>query len=264
MNIWLVHCAGKVASVSISQALAGAGLASRGSRVFKTHMLNRENLDRAVANTGSGGHLGASLEFLERFSAGDYEHCFAIVGRRDPVAQAVSAFFQNIVQFTGRETITVSDRDAVLTSLHERIGRLIDFNSTTWWETELGSVFGVDVLGFDFDKEAGVSCTDVSDKLTFVLYNVERGMQRMPGILEELSGRRPVSIPFVNAASDSRHHKPYVNRDEIGRLYDSVRADFKLPAGVLEEVYGRRSCRFFYDEGQIAGFLDTWREPHPG
>lgn len=260
VDLWLVHCAGKVASVSITQALAVAGLASGGSCVLKTHVLNRANLDRAIANSGAGGHLGASVEFLDRLSAADFKHCCVIVGRRDPVAQAVSTFFQNILQFTGRDVVTEADRSTVEECLRKHISKLIDFNTRAWWREELDEVFGLSVLDFEFDRAAGISCTRVSDSMTFVVYNVERGLQHMAGILEALSGRRPITIPFVNTASDTDHHKPYANRDEIGRLYGSVRDAFRLPAEPLESVYAQRSCTHFYDERQIAAFKAKWCE----
>lgn len=260
MNIWLVHCAGKVASVSITKALVRAGMAAGDSRVFKTHVLNRDTLSRAGARTGSGGHLAASEEFLDLYTNRRFDKCTVIVGTRDPVGQALSAFFQNILDFTGKEVVSEEDSDTVLSILPGSIIGLLDFITVTWWKQELRDVFGVDLLDVGFDRESGITVKQESEKLTFVLYTLEKGLQQLPSCLEQLSGRTSIALPHVNTVSDPGLYKPYANRDEIGRLYKIVRGKFRLPRDLLQEVYSRTMPTFFYDEEQIREFIARWQQ----
>ena len=130
-----------------------------------------------------------------------------------------------------------------------------------WWCREVMDVFHVDLFAHDFDRQRGISVIEPTEKLTFVLYTLERGMEHLPHVLEAATGKKPITIPVVNTAADKSFFKPYRNHSEIDKLYKRVRRSVKFPAPLLEEIYHHPVSRFFYDDEQIAGFIEWWREP---
>lgn len=259
MNIWLIHCAGKVASVSIANALVDAGMETGENRIFKTHVINAENKSNHSKQAHASGHLASSEAFLDLYASDRYDKCYVITGQRDPVGQAISAFFQNIPIYMGKEHLSCSDLYCVLSRLYEKIDFITKYITTTWWKSQFEDFFGNDPFKFDFDKAAGISCVEESRKLIFVFYTVERGLILLPKVLEMLSGKMPISIGHRNSVADSRHFKPYNNPVEIAEIYASVMKQFRLPRATLQTMYDRESVRFFYDQTQIEGFIQRWQ-----
>jgi len=260
IDIWLIHCAGKVGSVSLTRALRDAGLIKRGAKVYKTHLLSPEKTEESAVNSENQGHLKHSREFMRRFKADEFNHCCVIIGQRDPISQAISAFFQNITSFMGKDVINKSDFKSIMEKVRKVILAMSKFNATTWWKKEVAGIFDFDVFSFPFDKQSGVSYFHASEKLTFLLYTVERGLQNISPTLETLSGVSPITIPHINKVAEKSSYKPYSNNEEIEEIYHQVLNDFRLPIDHLKEVYRLQSCTFFYDANQIDGFIDRWRD----
>ena len=263
MNVYIIHSVGKVGSTSIARALNEASLKrKKEARVFKTHVLNEQSIAAINQNNPATepGHITQSKKFLELFRGDEIDQCYVIIGEREPVARAISVFFQNTTRYLKKKEVTMSDLDLVITELGNWAGTIIQ-GRAKWWKREVQDVFDIDAFAYDFDKRLGVTVIEPTEKITFVLYNLERGMQHLPEVLEEITGKKPIEIGVANTVADKKFFKPYQNHSEVERLYKEVVGSFKLPVPVLEEVYNNPVSRFFYDDEQIADFIERWREP---
>ena len=266
MDAYVVHSAGKVASFSVVSALETAGLGKDDSRIFKTHILNEEGT-AIQSHKGAirvPGHLRQSKEFLDLSRRGEFDHTYVIIGYREPVARAISVFFQNINNHLKKQEVTMADFEEIMIKLKTPHSYAVYIMKTDvlWWKEEVEEVFDVDLFAYDFDVRRGVSVIEPTETLTFVPYNLERGMKHLPGVLETITGSKPITIPVVNSVADEKFgYKTYRNYSEIEMLYKMAIEHLKLPLRKLREAYNLPASRFFYDDEQIAGFIERWCDP---
>jgi hypothetical protein len=252
----VVFSMGKTGSTAVARAVHEA----TGDRVFQVFRLDAERLAQAeqryrVRNRASrrrGGDPGTvpfpgalhlwESEFLLRHPPTTATPWMVITSVREPIAQAVSAFFH------GRNlTGTVTDSSAV----DEVARRIVDDGwiraPLRWFDREFAPAFGIDLFEHPFDTERAYGV--VETPAARVLLIRQENFAVVPDALGEFLGRgRAVPVPARNQATTKDYAASY--RDFL--------AGVRFPANVLDEAYGSRYARHFYADSELARLHERW------
>jgi hypothetical protein len=160
---------------------------------------------------------------------------------RDPVSQAVSAFFHA----RGRSgEAAPADVAALAVELAESGFVRAPLR---WFDREFAPALGIDVYAHPFDPVRGTTIVETPSVRVLVLR--QESLAAAPGALAGFLGLdAPVPIPPRNAASD----KPYAAE------YEAFVRAAALPSDLLERVYSSRYARHFYAADEIAAARQRW------
>jgi hypothetical protein len=196
-----------------------------------------------------------------------------ITGIRDPVARSISLimFLADFYGHTSRPLKPQSEisSDYVIRSLQENWRWVLERNEPnqtfewilwyftdafrTWFASELGAVFGVNiltstVLGGAASQRISTSAADI------FLYRVEDMLPTSAGrsqLLAEASKFLEITVtgfPTVNASAKRRSRT----------LSEEVRRQFWLPDEMLDAIYGEPIVQHFYSRDEILAFKQRW------
>jgi hypothetical protein len=240
---------GKTGSTALARALADA----TGGRVFQVFRLDGAQLAaaeqryRARARDKRGGsrfpgayHLWEA-EYLSARLPTAAAPWNVVTTVREPVAQAVSAFFHG----RGRQP------DADLASAAALVDDLVAENwirrPLRWFEREFAPALGIDVYDCAFD--AGVGHAVVETPAVRVLLLRQENLDAAPYALGSfLRLGRPVPVPHRNEAASTPYAATY--RDFV--------AHAALPPSLLDTAYGSRYAQHFYTPSEIRRYRERW------
>jgi hypothetical protein len=169
---------------------------------------------------------------------------------RDPIARQLSDLFQN-PQFHDYGDALQNCRPEDLTA---RFIADIDRGDSLnymfdWLDSEIRSVFGVDVFATDFDRQRGWQ-RYASDTAEVFLARVENLDQAFACGLPDFLG---IPGPIEQVKANIRHETP------AGELYGAMKNALALPDNVLRRVYSHCFCRHFYTDAELEQFIAKWR-----
>jgi len=242
----VVFSMGKTGSTAIARAIHDA----TGDPVFQVFRLSpdlvtdAERRYRATepdAPFPGARHLWES-EYLLRRPPTASAPWTVITTVREPVAQAVSAFFHA----SGRRAYLDGDR-----SVAQLVDELVAGDWTRppvrWFDREFRSAFGIDVYEQPFDVAAGHAV--IETPAVRVLLLRQESFAAAPIALGRFLGRAgPVPVPARNEASTKSY----------GGRYAEFVASARLPPAVLDAAYGSRYARHFYADREREGFRRRW------
>ena len=250
----VVFSMGKTGSTAIARAVHDA----TGGRVFQVFRLEPTRLAEAeqrylASPRGPAGrgdvpfpgalHLWES-EYLLRHPPTADAPWNVITTVREPVAQAVSAFFHG----TGRRGLLAggpSLETLEQTLLSEQWLRA----PLRWFDREFLPVLGVDVFGEEFDPAVGHAVIETSSARVLLLRQENLGAA--PEAVARFLGRAgTVPVPARNEASTK----------DYGARYREFLAAVRLTDPVLDEVYNSRYTRHFYADSEVERFRRRWRD----
>jgi len=246
----LVVCSmGKTGSTALTRAVAAA----TGERVFQVFRLDpdaaaaAEVRYRAAHPRRTPGpapfpgalHLWES-DFLTRRPPRADAPWRVIVPIREPVAQAVSAFFHASAA-RGRTTLDPAParRELLAEGWLERPAR--------WFDQEVGPALGLDVYATG-EAPVATPLELGSDTVRLLVVRLEDAATTPDALGRFLGLGAPVAVPPRNAAST----RGYADS------YRAFVANPGLPAEALDEAYGSRYARHFYSAREIAAFRARW------
>ena len=243
----VVFSMGKTGSTAIARAVQD----TIGRRVFQVFRLEPERLAeaevryRAAAAPPFAGalHLWES-EFLLRGPPSAATPWTVITTVREPVAQAISAFFHGgglRGLLSGNETT-------------EHLARtLVDDGwlraPLRWFDREFAPAFGIDALEVPFDPEVGYVVIERPNARVLLLR--QENLAAAPEALAEFLGiQGPLPVAARNEATDKEYAGQY--RDFL--------ASVRLPGSVLDQAYGSHYARHFYADSELQRFRRRWSE----
>jgi hypothetical protein len=243
----VVFSMGKTGSTAVARAVQDA----TGDRVFQVFRLDAERLAQAERRYRAGArspfpgamHLWESTYLVRRppTAAAPWT---VITTVREPIAQAVSAFFHGGVRRGVVHDDTTTDT-LTETLLAERWVRA----PLRWFEREFVPAFGIDVFGEPFDPQLGYGTVETPS--VRVLLIRQENFDVAPDVLAQFLRRdAPVPVPARNEATT----KDYAAR------YREFLASVRLPSPVLDEAYTSRYARHFYAEAELERFRQRWTE----
>jgi hypothetical protein len=174
---------------------------------------------------------------------------YYVCGVRDPVAVAVSSFFQWGISGTGapnwpqiRDTIVA---DCVLTESGIYTGGV-----SNWFDREIRDQLGIDIFSVPFDHSRGYQIYEHAGvRLLVIRQENFDGMERALGALY-----RCHDDTFETVSANRAIDKPVADfyREALGRL--------KFDEPTLTRAYSSRYARYFYDESERVAFWSKWAE----
>lgn len=248
----VVFTMGKSGSTAIARALE-ARLATRAFQVFR---LEADGLAAATAryrarHPGGEGrglrrrfpgalHLWESA-FLQAHRPTEAEPWIVCTTLREPVAQAVSAYFHGSGH--GHRAIGTDPSEIARAIVEDGWLR----RSVRWFEREFITALGIDVYATPFPHREGWSLltTPVARLALVRQENLDAAPRALQALLQtdEL-----VPVSARNAAAT----KPYA--DAYGRFLEVA----TFPADALKWAYSSRYARHFYSTAERAQFVKRW------
>ena len=244
----VVFSMGKTGSTAIARAVQDA-TGDRAFQVFRLvadRLVEAEGRYRASAHPPFGGalHLWES-EYLLRRPPTAAAPWTVITTVREPIAQAVSAFFHSGPR-RGLLRADVSTDTLAETLLAEHWVRA----PLRWFDREFAPALGIDVFAEPFDTEGGYRV--ITTPSARVLLLRQENLGQAPSVLARFLGRsEPVPVPSRNEATTK----------EYAAQYRAFLAAVKLPAPVLEQAYSSRYARHFYADSELEQFRRRWTGP---
>lgn len=267
----VVFSMGKTGSTAIANAVSTAARSTAGrSSAFQVFRLDPLGLaaaearyrerERALrvrqphpkfAHRGSAPFPGAlhlwESDFLLRHPPSPAAPWDVITTVREPVAQAVSAFFHG------------SDRRGSLAEKptpDELIDRLDDErwlqHPLRWFDREFAPALGIDVFDRSFDTERGYEFVETPAVRVLILR--QESFDAAPLALQTFLGTsEPIAIARQNVGAQKDYAAPY-------RAF-LERATFS--GEILQRVYESRFARHFYSADELERFEQRWRGNRP-
>jgi hypothetical protein len=249
----VVFTMGKTASTAVAHAVSGAS----GRRAFQVFRLDPVQLAeaerryrardlharrRALGVRGFPGalHLWEAQALLEHPPSPACRWDVVTIVR-EPIAQAVSAFFHAEGQ-VGRVDGVPTDE------LVERFAASRYWRAPLrWFDREFRPALGVDVYEHRFDPGAGSSIIETPAVRVFVVRQEDLARAGAP-IATFLGLTRPVEIRPRNQAADRGY----------AAAYRAFLAEARLPEELVRSVHSSRYAQHFYGGTDLAGLGARW------
>lgn len=247
----LVWQMGKVGSTSIEEAVLQApGRAP----FFRTHLLSPEMIVRGetyrrAQNRGTREYLRSDAI---RAALLNSRHGWRIVTVvREPMSRNLSAFFQNLDVYFGRDARKRLDSlefPRAVSLLAENFVEQFDHDRPAeWFDHEIRGLLGVDVLELPFDTELGAA-TYCAGSHSLLVLRVESLAQSGEGALADFLGMPGLVLGRHNDG-EAKWYSSY---------YRQLRLEHPLPKQLLDRVYGSRYARRFYSPDELLRYRDMW------
>ena len=202
-----------------------------------------------------------------------------ISGMRDPIARSISLIVF-MADFYGHVSCPLSPRapmsaDYVVSYLQGNWKRVLECREPdqtfewvlwyltdafrTWFPSEIGAVFGVDVLKGTFRAQEAMQRMSTSSAEVFI-YRVEDMLPEAPGYARLLAqantflGTTLTSFPNFNTSTSRRSRA----------LSEQVRRQFWLPDEMLNAIYDEPIVQHFYNRDEILAFKQRWSRARIG
>jgi hypothetical protein len=252
----VVFSMGKTGSTAVARAVQDA----TEDRVFQIFRLHAERLaqaerryrdrDRAAKRRGRNSgrvpfpgalHLWES-EYLLRHPPTPAAPWTVITTVREPIAQAVSAFFHGRGMRGGvNEDFTIETLAAAIVDEGWIRAPL------RWFDREFAPALGIDVFAHSFDTDRGHAVIETPS--VRVLLMRQENLASAPVVLGEFLGlSQAVAVPIRNQATTKAYAASY--RD--------FRDQARLPVNVRDEAYGSRYARHFYADSELVRLHEQW------
>ena len=250
----LVFSMGKTGTRTICDSLEHMGIRKS---VYHIHRLSEKGIEEAkkkrkLSNTPQGRARKGIIasEYLRRkILQGPRKQKWPVVTLvRDPVARSISQFFQELDLWApGMLTRYLKGEDVVDLLINIFFS---DYNSKVsleWFDTELKSVFDIDVFQNAFPKDQGYQI--YSNRLASVLLIRLEDLDRCaPMAFRSFLGIENLGLMPSNISEN----KPY------SQLYKHFKNRIRFPAFYLDGMYTSRVAQHFYHQQEIEGFRKRW------
>ena len=252
----VVFSMGKTGSTAVARAVQDA----TGDRVFQIFRLQAERLaqaerryrvnNRQAKRRGPDPgripfpgalHLWES-EYLLRHPPTSAAPWTVITTVREPIAQAVSAFFHG-----GGPRGTLDQGSTIETPAAAIVDEGWVRAPLRWFDREFAPALGIDVFEHPFDTERGHAVIETPSARVLLIR--QESLAGAPAALGEFLGlAQAVAVPVRNDATTKAYAASY--RDFLQTV--------RLPASVRDEAYGSRYARHFYADSELARLHERW------
>ncbi len=247
----VVFSMGKTGSTAIARAVHEA----TGAPVFQVFRLEPERLAQAEQRYRAshprapfaGAHHLWESEYLLRKPPGERAPWTVITTVREPIAQAVSAFFHGA---GGRARLAGASTGSP-PPVEELVTTLVDEQWTRppvrWFDREFEPAVGIGVYDWPFDPPAGYGVIE-TPAVRVLLLRQENLAVAPVALARFLHRREPVAVPVHNVGGDKAY----------GGRYREFLAGARLPERLLDAAYGSRYARHFYADSELEDFRRRW------
>jgi len=246
----IIYTMGKVGSISIYEALTALKL---DRPIYHTHNLTEDDiakLQEAVNNGLDVARLSQKIEEIKQLRqlvyARDGQRCKVITLVRDPIGWAISALFQSIerkfpdLNFEDDLSINLGKVQQIFENRQEDLYTL----ASTWFDTKIKNVFGIDVFSTDdFPKAKGYNIYQ-GEHADLLLIRLESLNSCYYNALKEFLNIDMPDLPYRNTASDKTYQS----------LYHTFLKSVNLSPGFVERMCAIQYVQYFYSQEEIEWF----------
>lgn len=191
-----------------------------------------------------------------------------IMGVRDPVKQNLSLMYEMLttdiiesgsyydlaeywnaggnVRTIFNEYVIKNDKNCYLTERSRK--RKCDCLVQNFFEQQIQPFFGVDVYQYPFDKEKGFSVYHINDKLSIMIYQLEK----LSGLAKEIGtflGIKNLELEIGNDSAGKWYRESYMD----------VVKNMPLDKQYYTDCYTGKYIKHFYSEEDIEKFKAQWK-----
>jgi hypothetical protein len=240
----LVYQMGKVASSTIYYSLSD----SNKYRTYHIHRLNPENIAKTRQDHTAKGYK----PLVENKGLQLYENifekrlpAFIISLVREPISRNISAYFQNLDHFQGRENahenFLVDDMiDDFLSSYSHNV-------PLEWFDIEMKPVTGIDVFDYKFNCVDGyLEIKEEPYKLLVMRHDLDDS--KKADVVKEFLGLDKFDLTMNNIGST----KVYSD------VYKNFLSKIQLPAEYVDRMLDAKYTKHFYCADEIESIRTKW------
>jgi len=175
-----------------------------------------------------------------------------ITAIRDPVAYNVSGYFQSIQFFHPDINYRLSlGKKIPFEELKKRFISKFDHEYILkWFDHELLSVFGIDIITYPFDKNKGYAIYN-DNKIHLLVYKLEKLNEIWDKASNEYFGINNMSLENQHLSKEKYY----------GNLYEDFRKKITLNEDYIQNLYDTPLIKHFYTEEEISSFRSNWINP---
>lgn len=176
------------------------------------------------------------------------EHWDIISLVREPIACAISAYFQSIDRWFPSLLDAFQEGS---TDIPVLIQTFLDEYShdwpLSWFDKQIREALGVNVYQseFDWDKGYCIYRGDLANVLVLRLENID-------------SCAKTALDAFLNTANIDLVNANVSESKDYAQIYQRFKTEIRLPDSYLERMYSSRLAQHFYSPAEIAGFRANW------
>ena len=261
----VVHQMSKVGSQTVVASLHEA---LPGHAIYHTHFISAPGLswlEGFVRERWGSVHIPQHLwhgQFVrENLGNEDAPERLRIVTLvRDPVARNISEFFQELdvhLEYPYQQKLAEKGIDGVSDELESmllhKLNEEVDWKQPyAWFDPEIRDVLGIDLFAADFDVAAGYGIISQGNT-DVLLIKLESLSDCAEQAFEEFLGIQGFSLVSHNVAT----------RKYYSEAYRKLQNRLQIPADLLEVCYASSQMQHFYNDKEIADFIDRWRRVFP-
>lgn len=253
-SIILIHTMGKVGSSTIENSLRSLNL---DTPIYKTHYLNPQTIEEMwnirvkmrekylhrhyLANK----YIGQKLE-----QSGLNNNKWKVISLvREPIITNISRLFQSIEEYIPNFYQELEKGMLNMEKIIEVFFKEFPYHrwNLNWFDNEVKSVFGIDVLSGYFDKKKG-----------FKIYK-EKNVDLLVIKLEFLKSSAKVAFKeFMDIEDFSLISKNVAENKRYRDVYKKFIESIVFPKNYVEELLSHKYTKQFYSENEIAKLMKKW------
>jgi hypothetical protein len=238
----VIYQMGKVGSVSIHESLKASGV---GVPIYHVHYLTRDNIDRITPGNEVANLLRNQID--KNFGGTKWRIVSSV---REPIARNISAFFENIEKWYPNfnnhcktESVDV-DIEGLIRLFLEKYSHNVPLK---WFDSEMKSVFGIDVFNCDFPKSKGYKIYR-ADHADLLLMRLEDMNERISEAFKAFLDIDRFTLLNANVSSQKVYR----------RVYQEFVNSIILPDAYVEKMYSSKYARHFYSHEELNEFKKKW------
>jgi hypothetical protein len=182
----------------------------------------------------------------EQFRSCANSHWITISMVRDPIARHISAYFHDLDFHLPDWRDRWQRGNLAADELLQNFLRVPDY-ADHWFDSEIKSIFNIDVFSADFPHEIGYTIFPRHDKVTLMLLRLEDMNRVAAQAVHDL-----LQIPNFRLHSfNARNHTASSN------LYEQFKS-LPLPEWYVERAYATKLAQHFYTEEERTNFAEKW------
>lgn len=167
---------------------------------------------------------------------------------RTPVPRNLSMFFENIDSYFPDWKARYKAKSLSFAELTDFfLSRYLDHTPTSWFESQIKQVFGLDVYATPFDKTRGYQFYE-NARARLVVLRLEDLNRVAAQAMREFLNIPNLQLVDSNIGETNPH----------GALYKEYLGQLRLPNDYIQETNGTQYARHFYTDQELARSVARW------
>lgn len=242
----LIYQVGKVGSSSIYVSLKEQ---MKNLPVYQVHNITtaQKLLEKDIKEDSKNGiaHFTMGIALKKKITEEPNIQWKIIIGVREPISRWISDIFENI--HTRYKFLKNSDGSVNVEKTIKFIKETVDEEpQEKWFNDELLSTFGINILDIPFDGDYQISN---HGKIDILAYKFENMQEYVPSVVKDFLSLNDFNLATANATSEK----------STAGAYQEVKRKLKFEVDFLVKFYKKSVVNHFYTDKEIKSFTERWK-----